>query len=420
MTERKEFGVWRVVQATGVVVVMSFFLLETLTILNPVLLFVLLWAVLLPFRGRPGHMALLGIAAVLTLFWVLANIGSTLSPFILAVILAYVLDPLVDKLERRGLARGVAVLLLILPSIAVTCVLLFVFVPAAFEHIREILGSVPVLIERVGAWFERSREQLLGLNVPFFDSAEVLAQLRQLDPDAVVELLQERQSAFSAHIWGGVLGLGRGLGSVMTVVGYLVLTPVLSYYLIRDWDQLKEGLVALIPVDSRDQVVKFGSECDVLVSKYLRGQLAVAAIIGCLTGTGLWLLSFPYAASLGLVAGVFSVVPYLGVVLTLVPAILIALASGNVLASLLKVGVVFGTIQILDQSVISPRVVGDSVGIHPVWMVLAMTVGGYFFGVVGLLVAVPAAAILKLLLGHAIELYLDSDFHRGKGSADSG
>ncbi|MGY8776591.1 MAG: AI-2E family transporter, partial [Longimicrobiales bacterium] len=143
-------------------------------------------------------------------------------------------------------------------------------------------------------------------------------------------------------------------------------------------------------------------------------------IIGCLTGIGFALLSFPYAASLGLVAGVFSVVPYLGVVFTLVPAIFIALVSGNVLVSLLKVGVVFGTIQILDQSVISPRVVGDSVGIHPVWVVLAMTVGGYFFGVVGLLVAVPAAAILKLLLGYAIELYRDSDFYRGEGSAESG
>ena len=419
MTERGEFSVWRVVQATGVVVVMGFFLLETLTILNPFLLFVLLWAVLLPFRGRPGHMALLGIAAVLTLFWILSNIGSTLSPFILSVVLAYVLDPFVDKLERRGLARGIAVLSLILPSIAIICLLLFVFVPAAFEHGREILGSVPVLIERVGEWFERSQGRLLGLDVPFFDGAEVVAQLRQLDADAVVEFLQERQSAFTAYVWGGVLGLGRGLGSVMTVVGYLVLTPVLSYYLIRDWDRLKKRMVDLIPVDSRDQVVNFGSECDVLVSKYLRGQLTVAAIIGCLTGIGFALLSFPYAVSLGLVAGVFSVVPYLGVVFTLVPAIFIALVSGNVLVSLLTVGVVFGAIQILDQSVISPRVVGDSVGIHPVWVVLAMTVGGYFFGVVGLLVAVPVAAILKLLLGYAIELYRDSDFYRGEGSPES-
>ncbi|MGY8776590.1 MAG: AI-2E family transporter, partial [Longimicrobiales bacterium] len=276
MTERGEFSVWRVVQATGVVVVMGFFLLETLTILNPFLLFVLLWAVLLPFRGRPGHMALLGIAAVLTLFWVLSNIGSTLSPFILSIVLAYVLDPFVDKLERRGLARGIAVLSLILPSIAIICLLIFVFVPAAFEHVREILGSVPVLIERVGEWFEKSQERLLGLDVPFFDGAEVVAQLRQVDADAVVEFLQERQSAFTAYVWGGVLGLGRGLGSVMTVVGYLVLTPVLSYYLIRDWDRLKERMIDLIPVDSRDQVVNFGSECDVLVSRYLRGQLTVA------------------------------------------------------------------------------------------------------------------------------------------------
>jgi len=418
-SERGQFNVWRVVQATAVVVVMGFFLFETLTILNPGLLFVLLWAVLLPFRGRQGYGVLLGIAAALTLVWILSTTGSVLSPFILAVVLAYMLDPLVDRLQRKGVPRGLAVLGLILPSIGVIGVLLFVFLPAAFGHIGEILGSTPVLFERLGDWYEASQERLLRIDVPYFDGAEIVAQLRAVDSDAIVEFLQERQAAFTTYLWEGVLGLGRGLGSALTVLGYLILTPVLSYYLIRDWDRVIERTIELIPPGRREAVVAFGSECDHLVSSYMRGQFTVAAVIGVLTGVGFTLLSFPYAASLGLVAGLFSVVPYLGVLITLFPAIFIALVSGNVVMSLVKVGVVFGVVQLLDQSLISPRIVGDSVGIHPVWVVLAMTMGGYFFGVVGLLVAVPAAAIIKLLLGRGIERYLTSDFYLGTERGES-
>jgi predicted PurR-regulated permease PerM len=413
MTEQGTFSVWRVVQATAVVVVMGFFLFETLTVLNPALLFVLLWAVLLPFRGRQGYAVFLSIAAGLTLVWVLSTTGSILSPFILAVVLAYVLDPLVDRLERRGLSRSVAVLALILPSVGLLALLLFVFVPAAFEAVGELLGLTPVLFERLGDWYEASQERLLKIDVPFFDGAEIVAELRAVDADRVVAFLQERQAAFTTYLWEGVLGLGRGLGSALAILGYVVLTPVLSYYLIRDWDQVIERVLGLIPPGHREAVVSFGTGCDQLVSSYMRGQLTVAAVIGLLTGVGFTLLNFPYAASLGLVAGVFSIVPYLGVIITLIPAIFIALVSGNVVLSLVKVAVLFGVVQLLDQSVISPRIVGDSVGIHPVWVVLAMTMGGYFFGVVGLLVAVPAAAIIKMLVGRGIERYLASDFYLG-------
>jgi predicted PurR-regulated permease PerM len=160
-------------------------------------------------------------------------------------------------------------------------------------------------------------------------------------------------------------------------------------------------------------VVSFAVECDRMISRYLRGQVTVAIAMGVITGLGLWIARFPYAGMLGLIVGVFSVVPYLGLVLSLIPAIFIALVSGSVLISLLKVAVVYGASQLLEASVISPRIVGESVGLHPVLVLLALALGGFFFGFVGLLLGVPAAAIGKLLVERVLRRYRRSTFYRG-------
>ncbi|MEM7413997.1 MAG: AI-2E family transporter [Gemmatimonadota bacterium] len=417
MSEENRVTVWRVVQASGVLVVMGFFLFETLPILNPALLFLLLWGVLMPFRGREGYGVVLTIAAILTLIWILSTAGSVLAPFVLAIALAYILDPLVDRLEARKVPRGVSVLILTVPTVAILAALALIFIPSAFRQIGEIVQGVPVFIERIDEWYAEGERWLAGIDVPFLDGAALVAQIQAVDSDAIIAFVQERQDAFGQWLWDRALGLGRGLGSVTTVLSYVILTPVLLYYLIRDWDRVIEQIGALVPLNRQDAVSGFAKECDQLVSSYMRGQFTVAFIIGILTGLGYMLLGFPYAATLGLVAGVFSVVPYLGGVITLIPAIFIALVSGNVLWSLATVAIVFVGVQILDGSLISPRIVGDSVGIHPVWVVLAMTLGGYYFGVLGLLVAVPVAAIIKLLIGYGLERYLASGFYQGTDSA---
>jgi predicted PurR-regulated permease PerM len=403
--------VWRIVQAVAIVGVLGFFLAETLTLLNPALLFLLLWAVMLPFRARPGYMALMVGAAGLTLFWVLSNTGSILAPFILSVVLAYILDPLVDRLEARGLSRSLSVLALIVPALAVVVALGLFLIPAAFREIGELLGAIPILLQRLGDWVEALQIRLQNMGVPVLENLG--NRLDAVDSEAVVAFFQERQAELGAWGMETAMGLGRGLGSILTILGYIVLTPVLTYYLIRDWDDLMGRIGSLVPLTHREVVISFASEIDGLVSAYMRGQVTVAAIIGVLTGVGLALLSFPSAVTIGVIAGVFSIVPYLGVVVTIIPAVFIALVSGNVLISLAKVGVVFATIQVLDGSVISPRIVGDSVGIHPVIVVLAMSLGGYFFGLVGLLIAVPAAAVIKLLVLRGLDTYRASDFFRG-------
>ncbi|HSR41486.1 MAG TPA: AI-2E family transporter, partial [Longimicrobiales bacterium] len=169
----------------------------------------------------------------------------------------------------------------------------------------------------------------------------------------------------------------------------------------------------LIPRERRDAVVSFISSYDDLLSRYLRGQITVALIVGTITGLGLWIARFPYAFLIGAVVAVFSVVPYLGLLLSLIPAVIVALLSGDVLASLAKVAVVYGIAQGLEGSLISPKIVGDSVGLHPVWVVLALAVGGFFFGFVGLLIAVPVAVGVKLAVVRGLERYESSELYGG-------
>ena len=416
MTQTNQIALWRIVQATAVVVVLAFFLLETLSILNPALLFVILWGVLMPFRGKEGHTALVMMAAILSGLWVLSETETLLAPFVLALVLGYILDPLVDRLERKGMSRSIAVMALMIPVGGLLAGVVLLLVPAAFRQFGDVLQAAPVFFERLGTWIEAGQQRLLTVNVPFLDGALIVEQLRAVDSAAVVEFLEGRQAALGTYVWEGMLGLGRGIGSVFTLLGFVVLTPVLTFYLIRDWDDLTGRIADFVPLQSRDQFVVFFTECDQLVSSYLRGQVTVAISIGVITGVGLAIAQFPNAALLGVMVGIFSVVPYLGLVVSLIPAIFIALVSGSVGASLLKVAIVYGVAQVLDGTLITPRVVGESVGIHPVWIVLALSLGGFFFGLVGLLVGVPAAAVTKLLVVRGMERYKASEFYLGSSA----
>ena len=412
MTEER-LQVWRVLQAIVALLVFGLLLVSVQELLNPFLLFLILLVVLLPFRQVPGYVLLVVVAAILTVYWLLATTGFLLAPFVLGFGFAYVLDPLVDVLVEHGVGRSVAIVLLALPVAGAGVVAVLFGIPALVGQVDELVQAAPELVARIGEWFSGVREFLVG--IPGVDE-DSIPDLSNLDPDQIVAFLQERREQLASGTWRGVLGLGRGLGSAATVAGYVVLTPVLTFYLLRDYDRILARLRGLLPRGREAAVVEFAREYDVLLSRYLRGQLTVTLIIGVMTGTLLFVVQFPYAFLLGALAGVMGFIPFLGLVLSLIPAVIVALVSGSVLVSLVKVAVVYGLVQILDGGVISPRIVGDSVGLHPVWIVLALSVGGFFFGFVGLLISVPAAVGVKLVAVQGLERYRRSELYTSPDS----
>lgn len=405
---------WRIAQGVAVLLVLGLFLYSLNEILTPFLLFWVLVVVLHPFRGARGHALLIGLAAVLTGLWVLETTGFLLAPFVLALVLAYILDPLVDRLQGWNLSRTLAISTLTLPLGLILAALIFWAIPALAEQIGILARQVPDLLTRMVGWVESLRGSLGRWDVPLLDEEALLARLRSVEPSDVVGFLEARMAEVGERVWTGILGLGRGLGSVVTIAGYVILTPVLTFFLLRDWDDLVEKVVDLLPRNHRETIVDLGREYDDLLARYLRGQITVALTVGVITTIGLWIAQFPYAFLLGAIVAVFSVVPYLGLVLSLIPAVGIALLSGQVLVSLLKIAVVYGVAQGLEGAVISPRIVGGSVGLHPVWIDLALAVGGFYFGFVGLLIAVPVAVGLKLLILRALERYRASKLYNGE------
>jgi predicted PurR-regulated permease PerM len=417
--ERSLSVAWRAFQAAAVLLVFGFFLFSLAWegggfFFSPFVLFWVLVSVLLPFRGMPGRPVLVGIAGVLTLLWILDTTGFLLAPFVLALILAYMLDPLVDRMEGRRLGRSMAIILLILPVLALLALAVVFGVPSLAGQIGGIIQNTPEFLARLATWLESAQDRLLVVDIPLVEEDVLLERLRSVDAAAVMAFLEERREAIVGAIWSGVLGFGRGLGSFFTILGYTVLTPVLTFYLLRDYDGFKERVADLIPLKPRASVLAVAAEYDHLLSRYLRGQITVALAMGLITTLGLLVFRFPNALLLGALVAVFSVVPYLGLILSLLPALFIALVSGNVGFSLLTIAIVYGGSQVLEGAVISPRIVGESVGLHPVWVVLALSVSGFFLGFVGLLIAVPLAVGVKLLMAKGLQHYRESELFRGE------
>ncbi|GMR12706.1 MAG: AI-2E family transporter [Gemmatimonadota bacterium] len=389
--------------------VLGLFLFEIQGILNPFILFLVFVALLLPFRGGRGHTLVVTLTGLLTLYWLLQETGFLIAPFVLGLVLAYVLDPLVDRLEDRGIGRALAIVLLAMPVLGLAAAAIIVGVPAVMHQVNQVIQGAPAVLSRVIGWVDGG----LNIDLPGIDEAAILARLRDLRPETIVAFLQERWRAIASAAASGVLGLGSGLGTALSVLGYGVLTPVLTFYLLRDYDRIKAKARQFIPRPNEAAVVEFAREYDQLLSSYLRGQLTVALILGALMATGLLITRFPYALLLGSLVGVLSLVPYLGLALSLIPAVIIALASGSVVASLVKLAVVYAVTQTLEGTVISPRIVGESVGLHPVWVVLALSIAGFFFGFVGFLIAIPLAVGVKLLVVRAVARYRDSEIYLG-------
>lgn len=418
MTETDRALRWGV--AAAGLVLLIFFLLSVRDLLNPFLLYLALLGVLLPLRHSPVFLPVVGTAGALTLFWLLSELGFLLAPFVLALVVAYILNPVVGRLTRAApferlagpdgegrLGRTLAVVALGLPVVGGAVALAVWGVPYLAQELGGVVRRAPEALERFVVLLGAVEERLAAVRLPGFDGSEWVARIRDVDPEALVGFLEERRELIQERVWEGVLGLGRGLGTALSILGYLVLAPVLTFYLLRDYDRLVGRIDGLIPAERRG-IRDALREYDRLLAGYLRGQVTVALSVGALTALGLLLVQFPYAIFLGAVVAIFNVVPYLGLVLSLIPAVAIALAGSDPGIGLLKVGVVYTVAQSLESAVISPRIVGDSTGLHPVWILLAIAMGGFFFGFVGLLIAVPAAVGVKLLLRRGVDGYRGS------------
>lgn len=331
--------------------------------------------------------------ALLAFSLVLAALGPLLFPLILAVIIVYLTLPMVELLERRGLPRPTAVLTSY-SLIAVLALLAgFYVVPILALQSEQLIANLPQLFNTLEKAVQSFHAHYRGIQFPDTLRAagdELLASARQAARTLAHQAVQ------------GVMGL---LGHAFS----MLLAPVLAYYITRDLPYFKQELYASIPVQNRHGVVQFLGELDQALAGFFRGQVIVGLCVGGLIGLGLTLMGLPYAWVIGLLAGVFDLIPYFGPVIGAVPAVAVAATfSPWTVAYAVAVFVVANQV---EGSVLSPRIVGRRVGLHPLAVILAVLVGQRFLGLAGMILGVPALATLRIVFRHALR-YLASSRSR--------
>lgn len=322
-----------------------------------------------------------GLVLILTVVYLLRRpLLAVLAPVLIAITIAYILNPVAIWLEQRRLSRTMAVLLIFLVFFGLSFVFLARFLPMFIEEVNSLVRRIPQYVQ-----------QGQGLLADLYKAASRL-NLPPSVPEALEKGLraaEERLLANLARIPEVTVNVARGLFTFFLVL-------VLSFYLLRDFDMVGDSIYFIIPRKSRPRARKILHEVDSSLGKYIRGQLVLALVVGVLTYLSLLLLGVDFSLIWGIFAGITNTIPYFGPFLGAVPAVLMALLTSPALA--LKTVLVFVIIQQVESNFISPYVLGKTLGLHPLVVLVALLAGGQFFGIWGLVAAVPAVAVAKIII----------------------
>ena len=337
---------------------------------------------------RQTARALLLAAAALLIAYFLWRVRGGLYPFLIALFLAYVLNPAVDYLEGKGLRR----------VWAIACVYVLLFACVFFAGSR----LIPVLVRELES-FGQELPQMTAKSQELIDSLQwhyqhsALPQSLRAALDNGLVSVQAAVQAFAAAAVAAIIDL-------LTHFIGLAISPVLAFYLLHDWHELGETLLRILPARWRHETVLVGRDVDRVLAGVIRGQVTVAAIVGVLVSCGLYLMDVRYALIIGILAGALDVIPYFGAFIGATPAVTVALLTSPWLA--LKVALLFFVIHQLEGTIIGPKILGDNIGLHPLAVIFFLFVGEELGGLAGMLLGVPAAAVGKVLLSHLLRLMI--------------
>jgi predicted PurR-regulated permease PerM len=340
------------------------------------------------------------LACVGLLFYMLKPI---LLPFVLGALVAYLGDPLVDLLERHKLKRTLGVVLVFM-------LMMIIFVASALFVIPLLAQQLDVLIQKIPGIYG----WVVDVVAPW------LQQRLGLPIDALPELDWSQQLADHWQSVGKVVAnTGRTLtgsgASLLLGIANLALVPVVAFYLMRDWDTLMAKTLAILPIAWQEKTSELVGEADEVVGAFMRGQFFVMCSLALIYGSGLWLLGVQMAGLLGLIAGMASIVPYLGFAVGAVASLIVAYVQFHDWSMLLWVVLVFGVGQAIESMVLTPVLVGDRIGLHPVAVIFALLAGGQVAGFIGVVLALPLAAVIMVFARHGVSHYIASDVYGGGG-----
>ncbi len=351
----------------------------------------------LPVETQLKYWSIAAVAIVLVL-WLL---GDVLLPFVLGSALAYFIDPVADRLERMGLSRSAATALITASALVIFVLLLLLVIPALIAQGIDLIRTLPQLTS-----------QLRDLLVARFPSILLEDSTIHTTLASIGDAVRERGPQLLQSALGSAL-------SLVNVVVLLLIVPVVSVYMLLDWDRMIARIDELLPRDHAPVIRRLAGEIDSTLSAFVRGMGTVCLILGTYYAVALMLVGLNFGLVVGAIAGLVTFIPYLGALIG--GALAIGLALFQFWGDWVSIGLVaaiFMIGQVVEGNFLTPKLVGSSVGLHPVWLLLALSVFGMLFGFVGMLVAVPVAAALGVIARFAIGQYLAGRLYRGLSGQD--
>lgn len=336
--------------------------------------------------------------SVLFLGWMLYLLKPILTPFLIGALLAYLVDPLVTQLMRLRLPRLLSVIIIFSLLFFVIFLLFLFLIPVIQRQLENLANALPDMIDWIQVTVVPWLSDQLGIQDTSFSSFKATLMEHLTKPGDTVSKF------FNTVVYSGYL--------VVEWFIQLILIPVVTFYLLLDWNKLIIGINHLIPRRIEPTVVKLAKECDAVLSAFFRGQLIVMIALGVLYSVGLTIIGLRIGLILGLIIGLISIVPYLGVIVGIVVASMAAYIQFHTLSSVLWVWLLFVVGHIIEHTFLTPKLVGNRIGLHPVAVIFAILAGGKLFGFFGVLLALPAAAVIMVWLRFLMTRYHASHLYR--------
>lgn len=342
-----------------------------------------------------------GILLLVVIGGLIVLLDAVLMPFIAGMILAYLADPLANRFQRWGMNRPLAVCSVFLVLLVVLVASLLILIPLIVQQLKQLGEAVPGVFDWV--------ENVLAPQVQEWTGYDLATEL-----DNVQEMLAENWRDASGYLAQALGQIGRSGMAFATWVTYVALIPVVTFYLLLDWNRLLASIADLIPRQFADDTFRLARRCDEVLSAFLRGQLLVMLCLGVIYATGLTLMGVNFGLLIGFISGLVSIVPFLGFIVGLVIAVVVALFQYGTWLGVAGVIAVFSVGQIIESAVLQPKLLGDKIGLHPVAVIFAVLAGGSLFGLTGVLLALPIAAVILVLLKEVKIRYQDSELYNDK------
>jgi predicted PurR-regulated permease PerM len=346
----------------------------------------------------------LGTLALVIVF--LMTFSSILLPFVAGMALAYFLDPVADRLERLGLSRMMATSLILISFVVLFAVALVIFIPILINQLNDFINKLPEYVTQLQQVIAKSNASW----IPNWLESQISSQMATIQ-DNFSKYLAEG-AGFIGTLLSQLWNSGKAL---LDIISLLVVTPVVAFYLLLDWDRMIARLDSLVPRNQVGAVREIANEMNRTIAGFVRGQGSLCLILGVYYAVGLSLIGLNFGFLIGFFTGMISFIPYVGSTVGLILAVGMALVQfWPDYIWVIVTAVIFFTGQFLEGNVLQPKLVGQSVGLHPVWLMFALFAFGVLFGFLGVLVAVPCAAAVGVLVRFAVRRYLNSDLYYGE------